>query len=66
MKSAVKEMEATSARVESMIPPNYKVEEMEGAILTTLDSLSNPDERRRYPGGQLRSERRMKSPFPSP
>ncbi len=39
MKSAVKEMEATAARVESMIPPNYKVEEMEGAILTTLDSL---------------------------
>jgi hypothetical protein len=39
MKSAVKEMEATSLKVEAMIPPNYKVDEMEGAILATLDSI---------------------------
>jgi hypothetical protein len=36
MKSSIKEMEITSARIESMIPPNYKVEEMEGAILITI------------------------------
>jgi hypothetical protein len=39
MKRAIKEMEITSARIESMIPPNYKVEEMEGAILITVDSI---------------------------
>ena len=39
MKSSIKEMEITSARIESMIPPNYKVEEMEGAILITIDSI---------------------------
>jgi hypothetical protein len=39
MKGAVKEMEMTSTKVQSMIPPNYKVEEMEGAILIAVDSI---------------------------
>jgi len=39
MKSSIREMEMTSARIESMIPTNYKVEEMEGAILITVDAI---------------------------
>ncbi len=41
MKGAVKEMETTSAKVQSMIQPNYKVEEMEGAILIAVDSIKS-------------------------
>jgi hypothetical protein len=39
MKGSIKEMEITSAKIQSMIPHNYKVEEMEGAILLAVDSI---------------------------
>ncbi|MCX5854963.1 MAG: hypothetical protein NTZ24_10450 [Deltaproteobacteria bacterium] len=39
MKGSIKEMEITSEKIHSMVPPNYKVEEMEGAILMAVDSI---------------------------
>jgi hypothetical protein len=41
MKGSLREMEATSSRVHSIIPSDYKPEEMEGAILTAVDSLKS-------------------------
>jgi len=41
MKGAVREMEATSSKVHSIIPSDYKPEEMEGAILASVDSIKS-------------------------
>lgn len=41
MKGATKEMGVTLSRVDSMIPASYKSEEMEGAILTLVDSIKS-------------------------
>jgi len=39
MKGSIKEMEITSAKIQSMVPPDYKAAEMEGAILMAVDSI---------------------------
>lgn len=39
MRGAVREMEETSSRVQSIIPSDYKPEEMEGAVLAIVDSI---------------------------
>jgi hypothetical protein len=41
MKTATKDMDKLSVNVGSLIPPNYNTEEMEGAILTTVDAIKN-------------------------
>jgi hypothetical protein len=41
MKDATKNMRATSLSAMSIIPLHYKPEEMEGAILSTLDSIKS-------------------------
>jgi hypothetical protein len=39
MKTATKDMDKLSVNIGSLIPPNYHAEEMEGAILTTVDAI---------------------------
>jgi hypothetical protein len=39
MKTATKDIDGISAKVGSLIPPNYQTEEMEGAILATVDAI---------------------------
>jgi hypothetical protein len=39
MKTATKDMDKLSVNVGSLIPPHYQTEEMEGAILTTVDAI---------------------------
>ncbi|MCX5830114.1 MAG: hypothetical protein NTV58_19260 [Deltaproteobacteria bacterium] len=39
MKGAIKEIEKTTARIDLLIPANYKTEEMEERILTAIDSI---------------------------
>jgi hypothetical protein len=41
MKGAVREMEATSSQVHSIIPSDYTLEQMEGALLKAVDSIKS-------------------------
>jgi len=41
MKSAIREMEATALKVHSVIPSDNRPEEMEGAILGTVDAIKS-------------------------